>query len=259
MPGTTLQRFIVHEPRMRWPIPAELEMAISGHPVIACNRRGKYLLIEFDHGTQLIHLGMSGSLRRVALDEPRRKHDHAEWIFDQARFLLHAPRRFGAVLWHPASAGPVQTSHPLLLSLGIEPFDEQFTGAWLRKQLVGKKQAIKQTLLSGKIVVGVGNIYASEALFRARINPQTAAGQLSARRCDALVEAIRNTLNDALESGGSTLRDYTNATGEPGAYFDLHAAVYGKNKLPCPSCDTPIRRIIQGQRATYYCPRCQRR
>ena len=259
MPGSTLRRFIVHESRMRWPIPETLEAEISGHDVIACKRRGKYLLIEFTHGTQLIHLGMSGSLRRVSMDEPRRKHDHAEWIFDQARFLLHDPRRFGAVLWHPASAGPVQTSHPLLLRLGIEPFDQNFTGRLLRQQFQGKKQTIKQALLSGTTVVGVGNIYASEALFRARINPVTAAGRLSAHRCDALADAIRKTLTDALESGGSTLRDYTNATGEPGAYFELHAAVYGKNELPCPICSTTIRRIVQGQRATYYCPQCQRR
>lgn len=258
MPGSTLQRFIVHESRMRWPIPPGLEAEISGHVVSACKRRGKYLLIEFKHGTQLIHLGMSGSLRRVPMDEPRRKHDHAEWIFDQARFLLHDPRRFGAVLWHPASSGPVQTTHPLLLGLGIEPFDEQFTGRWLHQQFKNKKQAVKQTLLSGTSVVGVGNIYASEALFRAKISPMTPAGRLSIRRCDALATAIRNTLNDALSSGGSTLRDYTNATGEPGAYFELHAAVYGKNGSPCPTCSTAIRRIIQGQRATYYCPRCQR-
>lgn len=259
MPGSILRQFIVHEPRMRWPIPPELEHILSGQRVEACNRRGKYLLIEFAHGTQMVHLGMSGSLRRVPLDEPRRKHDHAEWIFDNARFLLHDPRRFGAVLWHPASAGPAQQTHPLLLSLGIEPFDPGFTGQWLYQQFRGRKQAVKQALLSGSIVVGVGNIYASEALFRARINPRTAAGRLSAQRCETLATAIRNTLNDALESGGSTLRDYTNATGEPGAYFELHAAVYGKQDMPCPACRTPIRRIIQGQRATYYCPQCQRR
>lgn len=259
MPGSTLRRFIVHESRMRWPVPPELAAEISGQRVVACNRRGKYLLIEFAHGTQLVHLGMSGSLRRVPMDEPRRKHDHAEWIFDDARFLLHDPRRFGAVLWHPASAGPVQESHPLLTGLGMEPFDPRFTGPWLHQQLKGRKQAIKQALLGGSIVVGVGNIYASEALYRARINPRTAAGRISAKRCDTLAAAIRATLDDALESGGSTLRDYTNATGQPGAYFELHAAVYGKQDAPCPSCSTPIRRIVQGQRATYYCPLCQRR
>lgn len=259
MPGETLQRFVVHESRMRWPVPDDMEALISGHRVLACERRGKYLLIRFEHGTQIVHLGMSGSLRRVPLDEPRRKHDHAEWIFRHARFLLHDPRRFGAILWHPASDGPVQTSHPLLLTLGIEPFDSEFTGPWLHGQLKGKTQAIKQALLAGTIVVGVGNIYASEALFRAQINPKAAAGRLSVQRCTALVAAIKATLNDALESGGSTLRDYINATGEPGAYFQLHAAVYGKEGLACPRCGTPIRRIVQGQRATYYCTGCQKR
>lgn len=259
MPGRVLQRFIVHEPRMRWPVPPELEDLISGRTVVACKRRGKYLLIEFEHGTQIIHLGMSGSLRRVPPDETRRRHDHAEWQFSHARFLLHDPRRFGAVLWHPAEAGPVETSHPLLTRLGIEPFDEQFTGAWLHNRLRGRRLAIKQALLSGAIVVGVGNIYASEALYKARINPAAMAGRLSLTRCNALVDAIRETLTEALESGGSTLRDYLDATGEPGAYFELHASVYGKQDAPCPSCSTPIRRIVQGQRATYYCPRCQRR
>lgn len=259
MPGQTLQRFIAHETRMRWPVPADLEAIISGHPVLDCKRRGKYLLIEFAHGTQLIHLGMSGSLRRVPADEPRRRHDHAEWQFEHARFLLHDPRRFGAILWHPADAGPVESTHPLLQNLGIEPFDPAFTGEWLHQRLRGRKLAVKQALLSGTLVVGVGNIYASEALFKARINPQAAAGRLSVMRCTRLVSAIRETLTQALESGGSTLRDYLNATGEPGAYFDLHAAVYGKQGAPCPSCSTPIRRIVQGQRATYYCPCCQRR
>lgn len=259
MTGQTLQRFIVHDSRMRWPVPENMPELVSGRAVLACERRGKYLLIRFAHGTQMVHLGMSGSLRRAPMNEPRRKHDHAEWLFKDARFLLHDPRRFGAILWHPGDAGPVQENHPLLAGLGIEPFDPEFTGSWLHARFQGRKQAIKQALLSGTIVVGVGNIYASEALFRARINPKIAAGKVSARRCDALANAIQATLRDALESGGSTLRDYANASGQPGAYFELHAAVYGKEGRPCPVCTTPIRRIVQGQRATYYCPRCQQR
>src|SRR5690606_25163036 len=198
-----------------------LAAAVSGRRVLSCERRGKYLLINFEHGTQIVHLGMSGSLRRVPASEARRKHDHAEWIFEDARFLLHDPRRFGAVLWHDATQGPV-ASHPLLAKLGIEPFDDDFTPNYLYERLRGKTQAIKQTLLAGDIVVGVGNIYASEALFLARINPRTAAGSLSAARCQALARAIQETLQNALDSGGSTLRDYVNATGEPGAYFTLH-------------------------------------
>lgn len=258
MTGHALQRFIVHEPRMRWPVPEDLPSLINGRIVLACERRGKYLLLQFEHGTQIIHLGMSGSLRRVPPDEPRRKHDHAEWIFEHARFLLHDPRRFGAVLWHNATDGPV-AQHPLLSRLGIEPFDPQFTPRYLHDRLRGKTQAIKQALLAGDIVVGVGNIYASEALFQARINPRTAAGTLSPARCMTLTHAIQATLRNALDSGGSTLRDYVNATGEPGAYFALHSAVYEKGGQPCQLCATPIRRIVQGQRATYFCPKCQRR
>ncbi|AEC20665.1 formamidopyrimidine-DNA glycosylase [Pusillimonas sp. T7-7] len=258
MTGKQLKNFVVYEPRMRWPIPDGLAATISGHKVLSCERRGKYLLINFEHGTQIIHLGMSGSLRRVPASEARRKHDHAEWIFDDARFLLHDPRRFGAVLWHDAAQGPV-ANHPLLAKLGIEPFDAQFTSSYLYERLRGRTQAIKQTLLAGDIVVGVGNIYASESLFLARINPRTAAGSLSRARCQALMQAIQITLRNALESGGSTLRDYVNATGEPGAYFALHSAVYEKSGQPCQLCATPIKRIIQGQRATYYCPKCQRR
>ncbi len=258
MPGHVLKQFFVYEPRMRWPVPPDIEQTISGHEVVSCERRGKYLLINFDHGTQIIHLGMSGSLRRAGLDEPRRKHDHAEWLFDHARFLLHDPRRFGAILWHDKARGPVGT-HALLHKLGIEPFDPLFTGAYLHRRLHARTLSIKQALLAGTIVVGVGNIYASESLFRAGINPLAAAGTISLQRCHRLVAAVRQTLSEALASGGSTLRDYVNATGEAGAYFDIYAAVYEKAGRPCSVCGTPIRRIVQGQRATYYCPTCQRR
>lgn len=255
--GQTLRALVVRQPRLRWPIPPDLPALLADRPVLACGRRGKYLLLHFGHGTQIVHLGMSGSLRRVVPDEPPRLHDHVDWVFDHAVYRLHDPRRFGAVLWHPAAAGPLE-GHPLLAKLGIEPFDERFDGEWLYRHCQGRNIAIKQLLLAGHAVVGVGNIYASESLFRARINPKTAARRLSRIRCDRLAEAIATTLADALAAGGSTLRDYVNATGEPGAYFTLHAAVYERGGLPCRVCATPIRRIIQGQRATYYCPVCQR-
>lgn len=258
MPGRTLRQFIVHESRMRWPIPEELPSLIQGRRVLACERRGKYLLIRFEHGTQIIHLGMSGSLRRVTLDAPLRKHDHAEWVFDDARFLLHDPRRFGAVLWHAEATGPL-LAHPLLANLGIEPFDTHFTADYLYEALRIKTQAIKQVLLAGHAVVGVGNIYASESLYLAGIDPRMAAQRISRPRSRRLHDAILQTLNQALESGGSTLRDYVNAQGTPGAYFTLHAAVYDRAGQPCPQCATPIRRIVQGQRATYFCPLCQKR
>lgn len=256
--GQTLRRLVVRESRMRWPIPADLPDLVSGRAVLECARRGKYLLLRFEHGTQIVHLGMSGSLRRVPEAEPPRKHDHVEWIFDHAILRLHDPRRFGAVLWHAHADGPLE-AHPLLASLGIEPFDPRFDGRWLHDHFRGRRIAVKQALLSGSAVVGVGNIYASESLFRAGIDPRTPAQRVSRPRCERLADMIRATLADALASGGSTLRDYVGASGEPGSYFTIHAAVYERHGQPCRVCGTPIRRLVQGQRATYYCPVCQRR
>jgi len=256
--GKTLRRLVVREPRMRWPIPPDLPALLSQRAVLECARRGKYLLLRFEHGTQIVHLGMSGSLRSVPAGESPRKHDHVDWIFDHATLRLHDPRRFGAVLWHPDSAGPV-AAHPLLARLGIEPFDPRFDGAWLHSQFRGRSVAIKQALLAGDAVVGVGNIYASESLFRAGIDPRTPAGRVSRARCARLADMVRATLADALASGGSTLRDYVGASGQPGSYFEIHAAVYERAGRPCRVCGTPIRRLVQGQRATYYCPTCQRR
>jgi formamidopyrimidine-DNA glycosylase len=255
--GHIVRELVVRPPRLRWPIPSDLPVIVRGKRLLSCGRRGKYLLLHFGHGTQIVHLGMSGSLRQVASDEPPRRHDHVDWVFDHVVYRLHDPRRFGAVLWHSTQAGPLE-SHPLLAKLGIEPFDKQFGGVWLHTHCQGRNAAIKQVLLAGQAVVGVGNIYASESLFRARINPTTAAGRLSRARCDRLAQAIQTTLADALAAGGSTLRDYVSATGEPGTYFDLHAAVYERAGQPCGVCATPISRIMQGQRATYYCPICQR-
>ena len=256
MPLHPVRRLIVHQPRMRWPIPDTLSAQIEGRTVLACERRGKYLLLRFEHGYQIIHLGMSGSLRSVPLDAPRLKHDHVEWVFDHARFLLHDPRRFGAVLWHDLADGPIH-SHRLLVNLGIEPFDEQFTSEYLYKQLANRSAAIKNVLLSGKQVVGVGNIYASESLFKAGIDPTKSAKLLSKSEVQALHAAIVETLHQALQSGGSTLKDYQNASGEAGAYFDLYAQVYGKAGEACPKCGQAIQRMVQNQRATYFCSACQ--
>lgn len=256
--GKPVRRFTVFERRLRWPVPDDIEKNLQEQIVLACERRGKYLLLHFARGVQIVHLGMSGSLRTVPLDEPLRKHDHAEWLMDDVRILYHDPRRFGAILWHDHRQGSL-LQHPLLAHLGVEPFEPAFTPEFLHHGLQKRKQSIKQALLAGDVVVGVGNIYASESLFKARINPKTAAGRLSFTRCQALHTAIKETLTQALESGGSTLRDYVNATGQPGAYFSLHAAVYEQEGKPCPACKTPIRRLVQGQRATYYCPSCQRR
>jgi formamidopyrimidine-DNA glycosylase len=254
--GKVLQRLVVRESRFRWPIPQDLPELVQGRAISAAGRRGKYLLMQFDHGTLIVHLGMSGSLRHVHAIEAPRKHDHVDWVFDHATLRLHDPRRFGAVLWHPAELGHVHT-HPLLASLGIEPFEERFNGNWLYRHTRERSSPIKQVLLSGDIVVGVGNIYASESLFRAGINPRTPASRIGPARYDRLAQAIRDTLGDAIEAGGSSLRDFVGAGGESG-YFQVSARVYERAGLPCVVCGTHIRRIVQGQRATYFCPRCQK-
>lgn len=256
MPQQILRQCIVHESRMRWPIPSNMGELLQNRTVLSCERRGKYLLIHFEHGYQIIHFGMSGSLRSVAADAPRQKHDHVEWIFDHARFLLHDPRRFGSVLWHDHSDGPI-LEHPLLVRLGLEPFSPEFTPEYLFQQLANKKPTIKSVLLAGQIVVGVGNIYASESLFKAAIDPTSAANSLTKNQVTLLHQAIVDTLQQALTAGGSTLRDYLNASGEAGAYFELHAQVYSKTGQPCPRCTNPIQRMVQNQRATYFCAQCQ--
>ena len=257
MPQKILRQCLVHQPRMRWPIPQNMGELVQNQQVLACERRGKYLLIRFETGYQIIHLGMSGSLRSVPLDAPRQKHDHVEWIFDHARFLLNDPRRFGCVLWHSHQDGPI-LQHPLLLNLGVEPFSPEFNPEYLFQELTNKKASIKSVLLSGKVVVGVGNIYASESLFKAAIDPTAAAQSLKKSQISLLHHTIVETLQQALDSGGSTLRDYRNATGEAGAYFDLHAQIYGKTGEPCPKCTAPIQRMVQNQRATYFCALCQK-
>ncbi|UOD50777.1 bifunctional DNA-formamidopyrimidine glycosylase/DNA-(apurinic or apyrimidinic site) lyase [Orrella daihaiensis] len=258
--GARLLDMPVRERRLRWPIDTALPNCILNCTLSACQRRGKYLLMEFDNaGTAIVHLGMSGSIRNCAPNSLWQTHDHLQWEFDNGSCLrYHDPRRFGSVLWHPKSAGPV-LEHPRLVTLGVEPLSEQFTVEHLLAGVQGKSQSIKQTLLAGRIVVGVGNIYASESLFRAKIHPELPAGRLTRQQASRLVPAIVQTLNDALNSGGSTLRDYVNASGEAGAYFTLHASVYERDGQTCRVCGSKIKRIVQGQRATYFCPRCQRR
>lgn len=254
--GQRLRGLEVRNPRLRWPVPPELALAITGREVLEAGRRGKYLLLRFDNGTQLIHLGMSGSLRLVEPGQLPSLHDHVDWIFEHQILRLRDPRRFGAVLWHPATDGPV-LAHPRLASLGIEPFDEAFDGAFLHRATRTRSSPIKQALLSGDIVVGVGNIYASESLFRSGIHPTTPAARLSRARCDRLAAEIKQTLADAIAAGGSTLRDFVHSDGSSG-YFQIDSRVYGRAGLPCRVCATPIRRLVQFQRATFYCPRCQR-
>jgi formamidopyrimidine-DNA glycosylase len=249
----------VREPRLRWPVPADLARRMAGGRVERLGRRGKYLLWEFAHGTLISHLGMSGAWRiwpRRAAPPPR-LHDHVDVIMPQHVLRLTDPRRFGALLWHAAEDGPL-AEHPLLARLGMEPFDPRFDGALLHAGTRGRSVSIKQLLLAGQLVVGVGNIYASEALFRAGIHPAVPCGRLGRARCERLAGAVRDVLSEAIGVGGSTLRDFVSAAGDEG-YFMLDAAVYEREALPCRICSRPIRRLVQGQRSTYYCPHCQRR
>ena len=251
---------IVRDRRLRWPVPKLLPMLITGKTVERLRRRGKYLLWDFAHGTMISHLGMSGAWRvwplRRAVPPPG-PHDHVDILFSATNVRLTDPRRFGALLWHNASAGDAAT-HPLLAGLGLEPFDARFDGEWLYRHTRSRTSPIKQVLLAGDVVVGVGNIYASESLFRARINPKRSARSIGRVRYELLATAVREVLTEAIAVGGSTLRDFVGADGADG-YFMLDARVYDRAGEPCRVCATPIVRVVQGQRATYYCRACQRR
>ncbi|HEU0201341.1 MAG TPA: bifunctional DNA-formamidopyrimidine glycosylase/DNA-(apurinic or apyrimidinic site) lyase [Burkholderiaceae bacterium] len=257
--GRVVRAVYVRDARLRWPVPARLPQLLAGQRVERLDRRGKYLLWRFPNGTLISHLGMSGSWR-ILFDRPLPGvHDHADIEFAGRRaplVRLTDPRRFGALLWHPASRGD-PGRHVLLANLGVEPFDARFDGALLYAGTRGRRAPIKQVLLAGDIVVGVGNIYASESLFRAAINPKLPAYRLGPARCARLADAVRDVLNAAIRVGGSTLRDFIGADGAEG-YFMTDAYVYDREGLPCKVCRTAIKRLVQGQRATYYCPSCQR-
>jgi formamidopyrimidine-DNA glycosylase len=264
--GQVVTGAVVRNRNLRWPVPARLERTLTGLSITRVGRRGKYLLIECaaagpgrdsaPAGWLIVHLGMSGSLRFVAPGTLPKKHEHVDLVTAHTLLRLHDPRRFGAVLWHPASAGPVE-SHSLLAHLGMEPLDGAFSGDTLFQGSRGRSAAIKQLLLAGNVVVGVGNIYASEALFRARIHPATAAGRISRARYARLAAEIIAVLGEAIDKGGSTLRDFTRSDGEPG-YFQLDYFVYGREGQPCRVCGAPVRGLRQGQRSTFYCARCQK-
>lgn len=243
----------VREPRLRYLVPDDLADHVVGRAVLAVRRRGKYLLVEFADGCLLIHLGMSGSLRVVAADLLPGKHDHFDLVIGAEAVRLRDPRRFGAVLWLTA---PV-AAHPLLAGLGLEPLEEGFDGPALYALCRGRRTPIKQLIMDSHLLVGVGNIYASESLFRAGIHPQTPAGRLSRQRCARLAERIRETLQDALRAGGSSLRDFVHSDGSSG-YFQQQYKVYGRAGEPCRICGKAIKRSVMGQRATFWCPHCQR-
>ncbi len=261
--GGIVRALLVREPRLRWPISVDLARQLQGRRLLRLGRRGKYLLWRFAQGTLISHLGMSGSWRVHLEAAPAPgPHDHVDLIVQQPdgrRIVrLTDPRRFGALLWQPGDERRLW-QHMLLAHLGIEPFDPRFDGKFLHAGTRARRASIKQVLLGGEIVVGVGNIYASESLFHAGIDPRTRAGRISSQRCAKLAQAIRAVLADAIQVGGSSLRDFVGVDGREG-YFMLEAFVYERNGLACRRCHTEaVRRIVQNGRATYFCPRCQRR
>lgn len=245
---------IIRNARLRWPIPANLPQLLRGQPIQGLQRRAKYLLIVFDHGTLILHLGMSGSLRILPADSAPQKHDHFDLLLENGQLLrLRDPRRFGAVLWHTGDI----TQHALLQQLGPEPLEQNFDGSYLHRATRSRSAAIKQVIMDSHLVVGVGNIYANEALFRAGIRPQQAAHKLSLARCQRLAQTIKEVLHAAIQQGGSTLRDFVHSDGSSG-YFQQHYFVYGRTGEACRVCGTRIKQIRQGQRSTFYCPQCQR-
>lgn len=241
---------------LRWPFPADLQQCLAGYRIRATGRRGKYLLIHFEHGTLIMHLGMSGHLRILSPGIAPQKHDHFDLVAGGKVLRLTDPRRFGAVLWHAAADGDIE-EHVLLRGLGQEPLQDQFSGQLLHSRTRTRSAPIKQVLLAGDIVVGVGNIYASESLFKAGIHPKTAAGKISLLRYEKLASAIRATLAAAIEQGGSSLRDFVAVNGQAG-HFQQHYFVYNRTGQACRVCATLIRQVKQGQRSTFYCVTCQR-
>jgi formamidopyrimidine-DNA glycosylase len=252
--GQIITQVKIHRANLRWPIPQGLAKILKGQNLISLSRRGKYLLWQFPNGTLLTHLGMSGKLRIVDPKAPLQAHDHLEWIFaNNICVRFNDPRRFGCVLW---TTDPVE-QHPLLQKLGPEPLTPEFSVEYLLAQAKKRQVAVKPFLMNNHIVVGVGNIYATEALFAAGINPSLPAKLLTAAQIQRLVPAIKKILTKAITKGGTTLRDFLSSSGEPG-YFRLHLYAYGREGKPCRKCKTTLVSIRQGQRTTTYCPSCQK-
>jgi formamidopyrimidine-DNA glycosylase len=250
--GARITRTVIRQRRLRWPIPTAVDRNLPGESVTSVDRRAKYILINTNAGTAILHLGMSGSVCIVDVGTPAGVHDHFDIEFDSGLMLrFRDPRRFGSLHW---SKQPLQ--HRLLKELGPEPLSGAFDGDHLWQQSRGRKVSVKQFIMNAHIVVGVGNIYASESLFLAGINPRRAAGRIARRRYEELADAIKNVLGEAIKAGGTTLRDFYGGDGEAG-YFQQQLEAYGRENEPCRRCDTPISAIVQGQRSTYYCKRCQ--
>ena len=251
--GRTVTEVDIRQRNLRWPIPRAIDRLV-GKPILAARRRGKYLLFEVDGGTVLWHLGMSGGMRILDPEVEWKKHDHLALRLDSGKELrYHDPRRFGCVLFQKGDA----EEHELLRDLGPEPLGDAFDGKYLAGAAAGRKVAIKQLVMNSKIVVGVGNIYACEALYLSGIRPSREAGRVSKPRLAKLADSIKLVLGAAIESGGTTLRDFLNEEGQPG-YFKQSLHVYGREGEPCHACGKTVKRIVQGQRSTFFCPACQR-
>jgi formamidopyrimidine-DNA glycosylase len=252
--GQRIQAAIVRHAGLRHPVPEALKQVLPGLTLRSIERRGKYLLLDCGEGWLILHLGMSGSLRILPAATPPEKHDHFDLVLKSGQCMrLRDPRRFGAVLW--TTAPP--ESHPLLASLGVEPLTAAFDGDFLYRVSRSRRTPIKQFLMDGHIIVGVGNIYANEVLFSAGISPKTAAGRLGKERCTKLAALVKDILHLAIAAGGSTLRDFVNSAGNPG-YFQQQYGVYGRTGQPCLRCGSTVRQLRQGQRSTFYCPGCQK-
>jgi len=251
--GKTVTGVVVRNRNLRWPVTPGLARTLQGRTVRRVTRRGKYLLLDFGAGWLIIHLGMSGSLRVVSPGAAPGAHEHLDLVFGDTALRLRDPRRFGAVLW---TAGKVM-SHRLIAGLGVEPMSQEFCGAWLYAATRGRRTRIKLLLMDASTIVGLGNIYANESLFRAGISPRTPAARLSRLRCDRLAEAVRDTLSAAIAAGGSSLRDFVHSDGGSG-WFQQHYHVYDRAALPCRACGTAIRSVRLGQRSTFWCPHCQK-
>ena len=249
---TSITKVIVRDRRLRWPVAANMERNLLGQKIHSVERRAKYLLINTCNGTAILHLGMTGSVFIVDRESPAGIHDHVDVELDSGKALrFRDPRRFGSLHW---CKEPLK--HPLLAKLGPEPLGDEFDGEYLWRKSRGRKVSVKQFIMNAQIVVGVGNIYASESLFLSGINPKRAAGRIARHRYDALADAVRDVLSRAISAGGTTLRDFYGGDGEPG-YFRQQLEVYGREGEHCRSCNTVIKAIVQGQRSTYYCSSCQ--
>ncbi len=250
--GKRITSVIVRQPKLRWPVPSGLNKKLCGEKILRVSRRAKYLLVETGKGTLIMHLGMSGSLRILSASIPAMAHDHFDLVFGKQCLRLRDPRRFGAVLW---TSKPTE-QHELIKSLGPEPLSDMFDTDYLYTKSRKRQVNIKNFIMNSHIVVGVGNIYASESLFLAGINPKRKAGSISKKRYEKLVTSIKIVLDKAIKEGGTTLQDFSNAEGKPG-YFAQQLNVYGRQGEACNHCDAPVQQITQGQRSTYFCPRCQ--